>query len=449
MESSLAWLFLVGCVLLVGLFAASEAALAATNRVRLRQLLRAQSDAAQSESEASAGVGESGERTRTGALSGKDQRFIATVSIAANIPLIGAAVLTLWLARQANPGGEWWQVLAVCAGAAGAIVSLFQVAPRLVAAHSSSNRLWWVRPARLIVLLLSPLVSLLLALATLVLRPLGLLPTRQARVGDGEGGLENADEIRDLVESAQESGVGAESRELIASIFTFGDTRVHEVMLPRPDIVALPHDAAWDEVFDTLQSSGLSRLPVYEGSVDSIVGVLHAKDLLKELGERETLDGLGLRDIMREPLWLFESTKIDEALETMRARRSHLALVADEFGGTAGLLTIEDILEELVGEIADEHDAPEAEPLEILDANRALAAARLHVEDLKTEWNLTLPPGEADTVGGFVIEQLGRAPTVGDRVETDVATLSVHTMRGRRASTILIQRKETAAEEEE
>lgn len=438
MEFALIYIALFGCVLLVGLFAASESALAATNRVRLRQLLRAQAS--------SGPEGEAGEGAGTDELSSDDQRFIATVTIAANVPLVGAAALTLWLARETL--GEPLQVLGACAGVACAVVSLFQVAPRLLAAYSSSNRLWWVRPARAIVWLLRPLVSALLILATSILKPLGLLPSPK-RVGAGEGGLQHADEIRDLVESAQESGVFEESRELIESIFTFGDTRVHEVMLPRPDIVGLPDTSSWDEVFDTLHESGLSRVPVYEGSVDSVVGVLHAKDLLKALGERESLQNLSVREVMREPLWVFESTKIDDALATMRARRSHLALVADEFGGTAGLLTVEDILEELVGEIADEHDAPADEPLTILDDNRAFANALLHVDDLEKQWNLELPPGEADTIGGFVIQQLGRAPQAGDRVETEAAILTVHAMRGRRPKTILIQRRSEAEGEAE
>lgn len=437
MEFALIYIALFGCVLLVGLFAASEAALSATNRVRLRQLLRSQ---VSSGSEAEAGEG-----AATDALSTDDQRFIATVTLAANVPLVGAAALTLWLAREVM--GEPVQVLAVCAGVACVVVSLFQVAPRLLGAHSPSNRLWWVRPARAIVWLLRPLVSILLTLAIAILKPLGLLPT-PPRTNAAGSGLEHADEIRDLVESAQDSGVFDETRELIESIFTFGDTRVHEVMLPRPDIIGLPDTSYWDEVFDTLQQSGLSRIPIYEGSVDAIVGVLHAKDLLKALGERESLDGLGVREVMREPLWVFESTKIDDALATMRARRSHLALVADEFGGTAGLLTVEDILEELVGEIADEHDVHTDEPLTILDADNALANALLHVDDLEEQWNLELPPGEADTVGGFVIQQLGRAPQMGDSVETENAVLTVRAMRGRRPKTILIQRRGAVGEGE-
>ena len=430
MEFLIIYIALFGCVLLVGLFAASEAALAATNRVRLRQLLRA---GASSESEHGAG-----ERAPTDELSSDDQRFIATVTLAANVPLVAASALTLWVARESSPAPL--QVLGISVVGACLVVSLFQVAPRLLAAYSSSNRLWWVGPARAIVRLLKPIVSLMVSLATLILTPLGLLPSAP-RPSSNEGGLEHADEIRDLVESAQDSGIFEESGELIENIFTFGDTRVHEVMLPRPDIVGLPEASSWDDVFDTLHSSGLSRLPIYEGSVDHVVGVLHAKDLLKTLGERDSLDGLSVPDVMREALWVFESTKIDEALEMMRARRSHLALVADEFGGTAGLLTVEDILEELVGEIADEHDAPSDEPLTILDDDRALASALLHVDDLKQQWNLDLPPSEADTVGGFVIERLGRAPAAGDRVETEHAILTVHALRGRRPKTILIQRK--------
>ncbi len=423
--------FLV-CLLLVALFAASEAALAATNRVRLRQLMRSQSHASDDDRN---GV----DKNFAASLSDDEQRYLATVTIAANVPLVVAAALCVWLARDSVLEGP--QIGIVCAIVALIVVPIFQIVPRLLAARRGTlMKLWWVRPARVSVSLLRPFVSLFLGVGTLILRPLGLLPIAAPnKTGDSESGLENASEIRDLVESAQSSGALQDNHELIESIFSFGDTRVHEVMIPRPDIIALSVDSTLDEVLDTMQKSGLSRLPIFEENIDRVLGVLHAKDLLLRMDADEDLAQISLHDLMREPVFLPEARKIDEALETMRARRSHLALIIDEFGGTAGLLTIEDILEELVGEIADEHDAHH-EPLVILDENSALVDALLHIDDLADDWNLVLPGGEFETVGGFVIETLGRAPLVGDLVETESAKLTVQAVRGRRPHKILVQR---------
>jgi CBS domain containing-hemolysin-like protein len=408
------------CLLLVGLFAASEAALAATNRVRLRHLLRRQSGdepgAAQYLSEE---------------LSGDAQNFIATVTIAANVPLVAAAALALWMGSDLDgPRG------AVVASAVTAVVTVvfFQIAPRLVVSQPGAlEKLWWVGPARLLMALLHPLVSVLLWLGRLMLLPTGLM---EAAKPPSEA--ESTDEIRDLVQTAGGT-VPDESRELIESIFTFGDTRVHEVMIPRPDIVALSWNCTPLEAMKTFEESGLSRVPLHEGSVDQVAGILHVKDVLAALagGDLE----FSPKALMREPLYLPESQKIDEALASMRAKKTHLAIVMDEFGGTAGLLTVEDILEELVGDIADEHDVKEEAAFATLDEHTALVDARLHADDLKDAWDLTLPVAEFDTVGGFVIERLGRAPVVGDRVELPGAVLEVFSMRGRRPRKIKILRR--------
>lgn len=443
-DFTLCYIALLVCLFLVALFAASEAALAATSRVRLRQLLRARADSDENTPHPHAS-------TPVEQLSRDEQRFIATVTIAANVPLVVAAALSVWLAFESF--GSSWQAFAVCAAMVLASIPVFQIAPRLLAAQPGAlKQWWWVRPARVMVAVLRPPVSILLTLGGAILRPLGLLPPPAAAV-ESEGGLENADEIRDLVETAQAAGVLDEGHELIESIFSFGDTRVHEVMIPRPDMVALSIESTFDRVLDVLQESGLSRIPVYEGNVDRIIGVLHAKDILRRWSEHnqvsppdEAMPALPLDTLLRPPLFLPESNKIDEALNKMRARRSHLAIVIDEYGGTAGLLTVEDILEELVGEIADEHDAPVEESLVILDENTALVDALLHLEDLREEWNLALPAGEFDTVGGFVIEQLGRAPVAGDSLETAEATLTVHTVRARRPKKILITRKNSEGE---
>lgn len=417
---------LLVCLVFIALFAASEAALAATNRVRLRHLLRAQS-------------GEEGGNAQilSSELDRDAQNFIASVTLAANLPLVGAAALALWVGHDVF-GTRSGVVFSIAVAVA--TLSLFQILPRLlVSAPGALEKLWWVRPARLLLAIVSPLVSLLLGVGRLILRPLGILDTAPKTTPQGDA------ELLELVESAGQGDELSDTRELIESIFTFGDTRVHEVMIPRPDIVALPQTATASEAMSLFQNTGLSRVPIYHSSIDEVVGILHVKDVLRQLSEHryEFLPRL----IAREPLYLPETQKIDDALARMRAAKTHLALVMDEFGGTAGLLTIEDVLEELVGEIADEHDRRE-ESLLVLDENTAIVDALLHTEDLREEWNLTLPSSEFDTVGGFVIEMLGREARMGDVVETPVAELSVHSMRGRRLRKIKIRKRERLDETE-
>ncbi len=428
-------------VILIALFAASEAVLAATNRLRLRHLLRSQAS-------------EDSNVPSSNELSSDTQRFIATVTIAANIPLLLAAVLTMWIARIYYGGSI--ETGLICLVAAIAIIALFQVAPRLLVSHARAlESLWWVRPAQLLVAILRLPVGALMAVGSTLLRPLGLLKVARRASTPGEISentpIEEGEEIRDLVddlvESAQASGVIEEGgKELIESIFTFGDTRVHEVMIPRPDILALPVESTPDKVLAAFQDSGFSRLPIFEGDTDRIVGILHVNDTLRCVNGGRF--DFAVSELMRAPMFIPESRKIDEAFATMRGARTHLAIIIDEFGGTAGLLTVEDILEELVGEIADEHDRKEEEPLTILDEKTALVSALLHTQDLESDWDLALPSGEFDTVGGFVIEQLGRAPVVGDRVEIPFATLVVHAVRSRRPYKIMIHRKEISSDEQ-
>lgn len=424
--------FLISLVL-IALFAASEAVLAATNRLRLRHLLRTQ-------------AADDSNAPSSNELSSDTQKFIATVTIAANIPLLVAAVLTMWLAL-ANYGVSL-ETAGLCFVVAITIIAIFQVAPRLIVSQAGVlESLWWVRPAQLLVAILRLPVGALMAVGSTLLRPFGLLkiarrastPTEISENTQTEEGEEIRDLVDDLVESAHASGLIEEGgKELIESIFTFGDTRVNEVMIPRPDILALPVESTPDAVLAAFQESGFSRLPIYEGDTDRIVGILHVNDALRCLSQ-DRPDFIP-EELMRAPIFIPESRKIDEAFTTMRSARTHLAIVMDEFGGTAGLLTVEDILEELVGEIADEHDRKAEEPLVILDERTALVSALLHTDDLESDWDLALPSGEFETVGGFVIEQLGRAPVVGDRVELAIATLVVHAVRSRRPHKIMIHK---------
>jgi CBS domain containing-hemolysin-like protein len=427
--TTLTLLALLISLILIALFAASEAILAATNRVRLRHLLRAQSSGDAADANVPAA-------NATEELTAETQRFIATVTIAANIPMLLAAAFTVRLATAHFD----FSALAVasCTLLALLTVAFFQITPRLLVSQSSLRAPLWVRPARVLVWILRLPVGALMLLGQLILQPLGLLKQLPHPSARAEA---ESDEIRDLVddmvESAHQSGaLETSGKELFESIFTFGDTRVHEVMIPRPDILTLPTTSTPAAILQAFQESGFSRLPIRETDVDHIVGILHINDVLRCISEEQwDFDASGL---MRPPMFLPEAQEIDQAFAAMRAARTHLAIVMDEFGGTAGLLTIEDILEELVGEIADEHDRKTEEPLAILDNGSAIADALLHIEDLEEQWGLALPAGEFDTVGGFVIEQLGRAPVIGDRVSVPGALLTVHAVRGRRPHKIMI-----------
>lgn len=426
---------LIGCWILVALMAASEGALASTNRVRLRQWLQMHAPVSSASATASPADEDDAEHADEG------QRFLATISIAANVPLMIAATLAVvWSLRVFEYSMP--RAIGCCALLWIFTLLVFQMTPRLLSSNSEERGRWFPI-VQLLVTLCRPFVAILMTIGTAMLRPFGLsrvAPPARLRGdrGEGESEDEGADEILDLVESAHETGAIEEGgRELIESIFTFGDTRVHEVMVPRPDIFALPVESDAIRVLDALSESGFSRVPIYQDDVDHIVGVLHIKDVLRALCDGENMD---VSKLIRAPLYVPESQAIDVALSTMRAKRTHLALVMDEYGGVAGLLTVEDILEELVGDIADEHDKNDA-PLQILDEHSAIVDALFHVEDLRDEWNLSLPVGEFDTVGGFMIEQLGRAPVIGDRVETPDATLTVQSARGRRVRKIFIARK--------
>jgi CBS domain containing-hemolysin-like protein len=419
---------------LTAMFAASEGTLAATNRVRLRHIIRQNADEENSEAQ-----------YLSIELSSDDQRFIAGVTIAANIPLFVTAALSSWLLAQYYPGD--WLIILIGILPALAVTALFQVTPRLLLARRmESESMWWLKPARWIVSLLKPIVYVMQEIASLPLRPFGAAYQIKTGVAKEEDDDVQTAELRDLMEGAKASGViGDHGGQLIQSIFDFGDTRIQEIMAPRTEIKALPIESTWQQVAALLEQTGYSRLPIYEENLDKIVGIIHAKDVLKMLHEKSSAP---LQDKMRAPTFLPETLMIDQALASMRASRDHLIIAIDEFGGTAGLLTIEDIVEELVGEISDEHDLPSEVLFSPLNSTVAIIDGKLHVEELEELWQLELPEGDYDTVGGLVMDQLGRPPQTGDKVETPNAALIVLSMKGHRPHKLKVIRRTTEIDEE-
>ncbi|HYN88800.1 MAG TPA: hemolysin family protein [Ardenticatenaceae bacterium] len=211
-----------------------------------------------------------------------------------------------------------------------------------------------------------------------------------------------------------EPTIQADEREMIASIFTLRQTTAREVMVPRIDIVGLDVGTPMLEALDTIISAGHSRIPVFEESVDNIIGILYAKDLLAYLRDAKTT--IPIRDILRPTHFVPESKKADELLGELQQSRVHIAIVVDEYGGTAGLVTIEDLLEEIVGDIQDEYDVEEPF-IELVNEYEAICNARVDLDDLNRAMDLELPTAESDTLGGLIYSELGRVPLVGDTVE--------------------------------
>lgn len=253
------------------------------------------------------------------------------------------------------------------------------------------------------------------------------------------------EEIRVLVEGSAEEGIlEPEEKEMIHSIIRFTDTTVRQIMVPRIDMTVVEVSSTLPEVVELMLEAGHSRAPVYEGSVDHIVGIVHVKDLLRPLveGRRE----IPLKDLLRAPYYIPEGKKVDELLHEFRREQIQLAIVVDEYGGTSGLVTIEDILEEIVGDIADEYDVEEP-MVQPLDENQYLLDARLSIDDANEQLHLGLPGEEYETVGGFVFGQLGRLPEVGEVVRFGRLDFIVDQADGRRISKIRLIRTDRPDEE--
>ncbi len=258
--------------------------------------------------------------------------------------------------------------------------------------------------------------------------------TKEARI--------SAEELRLIVERGGEQGVlEAEEEQMIHAVIELGDRRVHEVMVPRTAIVALSSEATYEQAIDLIVDEGHSRVPVYEDSIDEVVGILYAKDLLPFLKDGSDPRPV-LRTLLRTPVFVPESMSIDDLLHELQRRKVHLAIVLDEYGGTAGLVTIEDLLEEIVGEIQDEYDVEEP-IVERLSDDEARVDGRASIDDLADAFDMELEledDDEYDTVGGLVFHRLGKLPQPGDRIAVDGLSLTVESTDGRRVDKVLAVR---------
>jgi putative hemolysin len=296
-----------------------------------------------------------------------------------------------------------------------------------------NNRL--SRYTRLVSLLFYPLI--LITVGT---------PKAPSRSEPGFNGLTD-EELRSLVNSDDEEGIlEQEERKMISSIFRLGNTLAREIMIPRIDVNALEVEASLEEAVDSLLETGHSRLPVFEESIDNILGLLYAKDLLPIWRKGYKINSL--RDLLRPAYFVPEAKKVDELLAEMQARRIHMAIIVDEYGGVAGLVTLEDIVEEIVGEIQDEYDQAEESPFQELESGEYIFQGRVDLDDFNEIMGSYLPPEEADTIGGFIYNRVGRVPTNGESLQVDNLVLTVEQVSGRRIRKVRAYWAPTGQEEE-
>jgi CBS domain containing-hemolysin-like protein len=277
---------------------------------------------------------------------------------------------------------------------------------------------------------MKPFIALLNRSAALVVLAFGQKPATM------EENVHTAEELRIIVEQSQEGGVlQAQDADMLEGVFEFSEKKARDVMTPRIDIDALPIDATLDETLALLEESGRSRYPVYEETIDNIVGLILAKDFIPVLHARPA--DFSLRSIVR-PVHVVPGTReVEEVLADFKRLKEHMAIVLDEYGGTAGLVTMEDLLEEIVGEILDEYDEPLEHP-EREGADLVVVPGNTEIAEINERYGLDVPDEDYTTIGGFVFGALGRLPVVGDRLTAGGAVFTVREMEGRRIDTLAV-----------
>ena len=304
--------------------------------------------------------------------------------------------------------------------------------------HARQVLLFMVFPLDVITWVTRPLVAVLFFLTRIVTAPFGANPQ--------EGTLVSEEDIKALIETGEEQGVlDVGERDMIHSVFALGEKKVHEVMVPRPDITAIDVNTPPEQVLETVVAAGHSRIPVYEGSPDEIIGVLYVKDLFRRLARGESVT---IRPFLRPAQFVPETKKVDELLREMQRDKVHIAIVVDEYGGTAGLVTIEDLVEEIVGEIRDEYDVDEELVLPVSE-HEALMDARVPFPEVKETFGLPDPDGEEefDTLGGYITHELGRLPKAGETLERNGVKFIVESLDGRRVGRIRVIREPARSEQ--
>jgi len=404
---------LIVLVLVAAFFAASEAALVSISRIRARAIA---------------------ERRVRGAanlehLVDEKTRFLTAILVGNTIVLLAADSLATYIAIALGiPSGAIISTIVMTA-----IFLLFgEIVPKTVATGDSDR--WALRlalPIRYVAYVLTPIARTFQVVTDWILRLFGIKHAHRPYVTE--------EDIRALVNvGAEQRVIEEQERELIHSVMEFGDTIVREVMKPRPEMVAVPINDPPRRVLDVVIAEGYSKLPVYQESKDDIVGVIHDRELLIALANG-SLAHTSVGALMRPAVHVPETKKIADLLREMQRDKFSLAIVVDEYGGTAGLVTMEDLLEEIVGEIRDEHDVDEQESISVVSEHEAVVEAGTNIEDVNARLGTDLPTEDFETIGGYTVGLFGRLPNEGEEIQAaDHTRLRVDRTRGRRILAVRI-----------
>lgn len=394
-------------VLANGFFVMAEFALVSVRRTRVEELIA------------------QGNRTARVVRKAVDDpdRFIAATQLGITIASLGLG----WIGEPAlghlleplieNVPGPWQRVTSasLAAGIAFGIITFLHVvigelAPKSIALQDPERAsLIVARPTLWTERLFTPFIWALNGTGNALLRWLGIEPA------SGHELVHSVEEIRMLVAaSAQEGAIQVNEQEMVEAIFDLGETLARQVMIPRTEMVCLPHDATLDDALDLAAETLLTKFPIYQEDMDHIVGILHTKDLIRAVHTAQ--EDATVRNLAREALFLPESVRIDDLLAELRKRRQHITILLDEFGGTAGLVTLEDLMEELVGDVQDVFDRP-VPRIQSMPDDGALVDGLVPIEEVNDFFDLHLVDPHYDTIAGYVMGRLGRIGKVGDEVE--------------------------------
>lgn len=413
-------------VLVAGLLAAAEAALSRVSRGRAGELL------------------EEGRRGAA-ALAHVAADPAPTLSVSTFLRVLAEAGATVCITLTYLPFlSVWWQLgLAATGTMAAAEFVLVGVGPRTLGRqHADRVGLVAAPVLRALTRVLGPLARLLIVLGNV------LTPGRGFR----DGPFASEAELRELVDMAGESKViEADEREMIHSVFELGDTLTREVMVPRTALVSVDHGTSLRAAMSLFLRSGFSRVPVVGEGLDDVRGIIYLKDVARRLHERpEAATGETVEKVMRDPLFVPDSKPVDDLLREMQRDAGHVAVVVDEYGGTAGIVTLEDLVEEIVGDIADEYDRDETDVEDLGDGSFRVRS-RLHVEEVGDLFGIELEDEEVDTVGGLLAKALGRVPIAGATARVGGLELVADRFEGRRnqLATVLVRRDPTLPDDED
>ena len=409
----------VVCLVLSAFFSSSETALTTVNLIRIRNLA------------------DNGDKAAAWVLKARrDQsKMLGAILIGNNVVNLSASSMLTVLVTDVFGS----QAVGAATGVLTLLVLLFgEITPKTIATlEAEKNALRFARVICLLMTILTPVIFVVNLLSGGVLRLVGVDPNKPTD-------SITEDELRTIVEVGHEKGViESEEKEMINNVFDLGDSVARDIMVPRIDMSFVDVEASYEELMEIFRRDHYTRLPVYEDNTDNVIGIINMKDLIL----LEDRAAFSVRDYLRQPLFTFESKKLSELMIEMRKTSNNIVIVLDEYGATAGLITLEDILEEIVGDIRDEFDADEEDELKEISKGEYLADGSMNLDDINDRLGLELVSEDFDSLGGFMIDRLEHLPAEGEEVDTEEVRLVVEKVNKNRIDKVHIYVKKTVANE--